>query len=182
LTDTDRASEIEKKLSSNDLKVIETCLDMAKDLIASEQNRSDHIGTRAANILGFAGVIGALTLELITLLATVRAKNYCVSVLMSTIYISMLFALSATIWLSFGGRRRSITAVPQIDDIFGFQADNEINSKKKWLADLISAYKRTNAELNTRVTDVYEAQRWLTIGIGLLLIVATLGVITLMLP
>ncbi len=161
--------------------MIDACLEFAKDLYSSEQRRSDSVANKATNLLGFTGIIGALTVELLNLIISVRAKNYWVSLLLAGIYVAMLAVLFATVWLAFGGRTREKVALPHIDGVFDFQSCLEIEVKRKWLADLISSYKITAKDVNRRVTNVYSAQERLAIAILLLIVLVILSIIALQL-
>ena len=178
----EKATDIEKKLVSKDLSVINACLDLAKDLVTTEQGRDEAVRGRAGNLLGFAGIVAALTTDLVTLIQVIRTKNQCLFFLTGTLYVVMLGSLFVSIWLAFGGNRRFVTARPNIDDIVDYQALNELETKKSWLASLISAYKVTADNVNKRVTTLYTAQQFLTFALILLLITVALGVVALALP
>ena len=171
---TEKASEIEAKITSQDVSVIDACVDMAKDLVGYEQNRTVAVDAKANNLLGFAGIIAALTIDVSGLIQSVYARNHYLSIVLGILYAMMLATIFATIWYSFGGRHRSITARPNIDDIIEFQKLNGVEAKKKWLSSLISSYKITVDNVNHKVTLVYTAQQYLTIA--LLLLIATVGV------
>jgi hypothetical protein len=156
--------------------VIDGCLTYAKELLASEQDRNQTVSGKATNILGFAGIIATLSIPLIDLISSIRAISVCLSWALALIYALMLLAIVGTIWLAFGGQTRGMMTVPAIDDIFAFQSLQDIDMKKKWLANLISAYKSNINDVNRRVTNVYSAQEWLAAAIVLLLILVGVGI------
>ncbi len=170
----EKATEIEAKLTSQDVSVIDVCVDMAKDLVGYEQSLSESVDAKANNLLGFAGIIAALTIDVSGLIQSVSAKNHCASVALGILYAMMLGTIFATIWYSFGGRGRSVTARPNMDDILEFQKLDGLEAKRKWLSNLISSYKITVKNVNHKVTLVYTAQQYLTIA--LLLLIATIGI------
>jgi len=174
---SENLADIEAKLTSRDPEVVDSCLSYVKELLSSEQDRNQTVSGKATNILGFAGVIATLSIPLIDLISSVRTTSLCLSVVLSGLYVVMLFAILSTIWLAFGGRTREKMTVPDIADIFAFQTLQSIDVKKKWLADLIYAYKATISDVNKRVTNVYTAQERLAIAIVLLLFLAGAGVL-----
>ncbi len=87
----------------------------------------------------------------------------------------------STMWFALGGRRRAKTARPKIDDVFEFQKIEVADAKRKWLADLISAYNETTNDVNKTVELVYTAQDFLAIAVGLLLVIALSGVFAIIL-
>jgi hypothetical protein len=169
-------AEIEAKLTSKDPQVIDGCLTYAKELLASDQDRNQTVSGKATNILGFAGIIATLSIPLIDLISSIRAINVCLSWALALIYALMLLAIVGTIWRAFGGQTRGTMTVPAVDDIFAFQNLQDIDMKKKWLANLISAYKSNINDVNRRVTNVYSAQEWLAAAIVLLLILVGAGI------
>ena len=165
----EKLEDVEAKLTSRDPQVIDVCLSFVKDLLSSEQDRNQAVSSKATNILGFAGIIATLSIPLIDLISSIRTMNFCLSLVLGGIYLMMLVAILWTIWLAFGGRTREKIMVPNIDDIFVFQSLQDIDAKRKWLADLISAYKSNVDDVNRRVTNVYTAQERLAVAIFLLL-------------
>jgi hypothetical protein len=179
LGNTETSKEILSRLSTNDLAVVNASLELVRDLTSSEENRSEALNTRETNLLAFAGIIGALTVEITGLITSVGAKNHCVSIVLAALYVVMLVALLATVWLTFDSRRRRLSARPHINGVFEYEKGNEIEFKKMWLADLISAYKITTNATNTRVDSIYRAQEWLTAATVLLLVISALAAIVL---
>jgi len=155
--------------------VIEACLSLVKDLLSNEQERSQTIADKASNLLGFAGVIGALSVSALDLITSVRFLSTILWVILGVIYLGALAAIFATVWLALGGRKREIVAVPHIDGVFGFQSLPILEVKRRWLADLISTYYVTTAEVNRRVDQVYGARVYLAAAIFLLLLLAGIG-------
>jgi len=169
LTDHHTAKEIEAKLTSQDANLIDACVEMAKDLISSEQSRAEAVDAKANNLLGFSGIIAALTVDLSGLIQSVYEKNLCLSILLGTMYVFMYGAMFTAIWYAFGGRRRVITARPNVDDIIEFQNVGVLEAKRKWLSNMISSYKITLENVNRKVTLVYTAQQYLIIALTLLI-------------
>jgi hypothetical protein len=172
-----KLSEIEEKLTSHDPKVIDACLSFVKELSSSEQDRSQAVSGKANNVLGFAGIVATLSIPLIDMISSIRATNFCLSLVLGGLYVGMLVAIFWTIWLAFGGRTREKVVVPSIDDVFAFQTLREIDVKKKWIADLVSAYRSNIDDVNRRVTNVYRAQERLATAIILLLFLVAVAVV-----
>jgi hypothetical protein len=85
-----KSSEIENQITSADPKVVNACLDYAKDLLSSEQERSQTIANKSTNVLGFAGIIAALSPELMKLVSSVAHENYYMSLILSVMFAAML--------------------------------------------------------------------------------------------
>ena len=176
----EKSEDIEARLTSQDPEVLETCLSFVKELFTTEQERGDRVSSRATSIIGFAAIVAALSADLLNFISSMRTTKYCFSVGLALIYICMLITIFGSIWLGFGGRRRDTAAVPHVDGIFSFQGLKVIDVKRKWLSDLISAYKVTTDDVNQRVTRVHSAQNWLAVAVFLLLLLAGLGVIAIL--
>jgi hypothetical protein len=166
------SKQIEARLTSQDMTIVGLSIDFVRDIFDAERTRSENVSSRATNLLALGGVVAGLTGGLIATIASFRQQSFYLVMFLDVGYSVMIISILLSVWWALGGRRKAVTARPSIDDVFDFQVMSEIDAKRRWLSDLISAYNITVDDVNRRVDAVYSSKRYLTIAVFLLGIVS----------
>ena len=162
------SKQIESKLTSQDMTILNSSIDFVKDILDAERTRSENVASRATNLLALGGVVAGLTGGLIPTIASFRQQNFYLVAFLDVGYSAMIVSILLSVWWALGGRRRAITARPDVEDVFDFQVMRESDVKRRWLSDLISAYNVIVNDVNRRVDAVYSSKKYLTIAVFLL--------------
>lgn len=178
-----KTEEAIKNISSSDRSVLDASLTYMKELFSREEQRRRSTESKANTLLGFSGLTSSLILGLGKFLFDLRAILPPFSlVILIVIYIAVVAFLIHTIGYSLISLRVTVYSDAHPMDIYKFQSDTAIDVTRKWIANLLVAYHINSQQTNEKVTNLTKAQKSFTIGIGLLLLLATFISLNLFFP